>query len=185
MFEAARAQEPIAWPCVAEHAPVDDDAWFAIWTRSRHEQVVTGELASKGIEAFVPTVVRVSQWTDRTKRIAWPLFPGYCFARFDASQLGTVLRCTGVVSVLSNDRTPIPVPATEIEALQRLVASGLPFDASPLFAAGTKVRVIRGPLAGVVGRLVRAGAHEQLLLAVDLLNGGARVHVAAADVAAL
>ena len=58
-------------------------AWYAIWTRSRHEQVVREQLERKQVEAFLPTVTRWSRWKDRKKQIAWPLFPGYCFARFD------------------------------------------------------------------------------------------------------
>ena len=37
-----------------------NDAWFALWTRSRHEQVVREQLERKRIEAFLPTVTRWS-----------------------------------------------------------------------------------------------------------------------------
>ena len=57
--------------------------WFAVWTRSRHEQVVREQLERKRIDAFLPTITRWSRWKDRKKKIDWPLFPGYCFARFD------------------------------------------------------------------------------------------------------
>jgi hypothetical protein len=40
-------------------------AWFALWTRSRHEQVVRQQLEQKRIEAFLPTVTRWSRWKDR------------------------------------------------------------------------------------------------------------------------
>ena len=32
-----------------------DAPWFAIWTRSRHEQLVRDQLARKGVEVFLPT----------------------------------------------------------------------------------------------------------------------------------
>ena len=51
-------------------------AWYAIWTRSRHEQVVREQLEKKGFEAFLPTIARWSRWKDRKKKIDWPLFPG-------------------------------------------------------------------------------------------------------------
>ena len=57
-----------------------------IWTRSRHESVVREQLETKGYEAFLPTIPRWSRWKDRKKKIDWPLFPGYCFARFDARE---------------------------------------------------------------------------------------------------
>ena len=63
---------------------MDSDAqWYAVWTRSRHEQVVRDQLERKEIAAFLPTITRWSRWKDRKKKIDWPLFPGYCFARFD------------------------------------------------------------------------------------------------------
>ena len=63
-----------------------------------------------------------------------------------------------------------------------MVASGVPYEACPQLLPGAKVRVVTGPLAGVVGRLVRNGSHELLILAVELLNGGARVQVSARDI---
>jgi transcriptional antiterminator NusG len=65
--------------------------WFALWTRSRHEQVVREQLEQKHIEAFLPTVTRWSRWKDRKKKIDWPLFPGYCFARFNPRERLPVL----------------------------------------------------------------------------------------------
>jgi hypothetical protein len=42
--------------------------------------------------------------------------------------------------------------------------------------------VVSGPLSGVVGRLVRRGPQDLLILAVNLLNSGASVHVSAWDI---
>ena len=56
-----------------------DENWFALWTRSRHEQVVRDQLEQKRIETFLPTVTRWSRWKDRKKKIDWPLFPGLLF----------------------------------------------------------------------------------------------------------
>jgi transcription antitermination factor NusG len=156
--------------------------WHAIWTRSKHEPLVCTELSAKGIDAFLPTVTRVSQWSDRTKQIASPLFPGYCFARFEPDLLSKVVRCNGVVTVLSNAGRPIPIPGLEIEALQRMVASGVRYDPCPGLMPGAQVRVVSGPLTGVTGRLVRKGAEDLLILAVELLNSGARIQVSAWDI---
>ena len=74
-------------------------AWFAVRTRSRHEQVVRHQLERKEVETFLPTVTRWSRWKDRRKRIAWPLFPGYCFARFDPDRPLAIVACAGVVGI--------------------------------------------------------------------------------------
>lgn len=161
--------------------PCDTPQWFAIWTRSRHEQVACRELATHSIEAFLPTVSKISRWKDRRKTIHWPLFPGYCFGRFDAASLPTVLKCEGVVTVLSNGHRPLAIPDQQIQALQRLMASGLAFDPCSQFSEGATVRVVSGPLAGIVGCVERRATDAHLVLAIELLNGGARVQVAASD----
>jgi transcription antitermination factor NusG len=161
-----------------------DPAWFAVWTRSRHEQTVREQIDGKGIEAFLPTVTRWSRWKDRRKKVDWPLFPGYCFARFDPDDRLSVLKCTGVVSIVSFNGDIAPIPDVEIYSLRQLVASELQYDPCPLIREGDLVEVVHGPLKGVVGRLVRKGAHARLVLAVDLIGQAVSVEVDAADVKA-
>ena len=85
---------------------MSDVRWYALWTRSRHEQVVREQLAQKQIEAFLPTVTKWSRWKDRKKKIDWPLFPGYCFAKFDPAEALAILKCTGVVNIVSVEGKP-------------------------------------------------------------------------------
>ena len=159
-------------------------AWFAVWTRSRHEQVVREQLARKGVEAFLPTIPKWSRWKDRKKKIDWPLFPGYCFAKFDVRDRLPILKCTGVVSIVSFDGEIAPIPEFEIRGIRQLVDSDLQFDPCPLIREGMMVEVVHGPLKGVVGRLQRKGAHARLVLAVDLIGQAVSVEVDAADVKA-
>jgi transcriptional antiterminator NusG len=159
-------------------------AWYAIWTRSRHEQVVREQLERNGFDAFLPTITKWSRWKDRKKKIDWPLFPGYCFARFDSRERLPILKCTGVVNIVSFDGEIVPIPDFEIDGIRRLVESDLQFDPCPLIREGMIVEVIHGPLKGVVGRLLRKGAHARLVLAVDLIGQAVSVEVDAADVRA-
>jgi transcription antitermination factor NusG len=157
-------------------------AWYAVWTRSRHEQVVREQLERKGVEVFLPTIPRWSRWKDRKKKIDWPLFPGYCFARFDANERLQILKCTGVVSIVSFDGEPAAVPDAEIDGIRTLVNSDLQYDPCPLIREGMIAEVTHGPLKGVVGRLVRKGSHARLVLSVDLIGQAVSVEVDAADV---
>ncbi len=159
-----------------------DPSWFAIWTRSRHEQVVREQLERKGYEAFLPTITRWSRWKDRKKKIDWPLFPGYCFVRFDGADRLGILKCTGVVNIVSFNGEIAPIPDQEIDGIRRLVTSDLQYDPCPLIREGMMVEVVHGPLKGVVGRLVRKGTHARLVLSVDLIGQAVSVEVDAADV---
>ena len=165
------------------NAPATDSrTWFAVWTRSRHEATVVDQVRQRGLEGFLPTLPRWSRWKDRKKRIDWPLFPGYCFVRIRPGDALPVLTCSGAVSLVSFHGRPAPIPAVEIESVRALVASDLQYDPCPLLNEGDRVEVAWGPLRGVVGRLVRKGAHSRLVLAVDLIGQGVSVEVDAADV---
>lgn len=157
-------------------------AWYAVWTRSRHEQTVRDQIERKGYEAFLPTIPRWSRWKDRRKKIDWPLFPGYCFVRFESQNRLPILTCSGVVTIVSFNGDIAPIPDQEIEGIRRLVESDLQYDPCPLIREGAIVEVIHGPLKGVTGRLTRKGAHARLVLAVDLIGQAVSVEVDAADV---
>jgi transcription termination/antitermination protein NusG len=158
------------------------DEWFAIWTRSRHEKLVRDQLQQKQVEVFLPTITQWSRWKDRKKQIEWPLFPGYCFARFDVTDRLPILKCDGVVSIVGTDGLPSPIPPVEIDSIRQLIESELAFDPCPLIKEGMMVEVKAGPLRGVVGRLVRKGSHARLVLSVDLIGQAVSVEVDAADV---
>ena len=159
-----------------------DTQWYALWTRSRHEQVVREQLQQKRIDVFLPTVTKWSRWKDRKKKIDWPLFPGYCFARFNALERLPILKCTGVVNIISFQGEPAPIPEHEIDGIRRLVESDLAYDPCPMIREGMMVEVTHGPLRGVVGRLVRKNEKARLVLSVDLIGQGVSVEVDAADV---
>ena len=156
--------------------------WYAVWTRSRHEQVVREQLQQKKIDVFLPTVAKWSRWKDRKKKIDWPLFPGYCFARFDSRNRLAILKCTGVVSIVSVEGEPAPIPEHQIDGIRLLIESDLAFDPCPMLREGMMVEVVHGPLKRVIGRLVRKNDKARLVLSVDLIGQGVSVEVDAADV---
>lgn len=162
-----------------------EPAWFAVWTRSRHEASVRDHLLKRGVEAFLPTLPKWSRWKDRRKRIDWPLFQGYCFARIRAAETGLVRTCPGAAAIVSFDGHATSIPDSEIDAIRTLVSSDLQYDPCPLVAEGSAVEVIAGPLEGVTGRLVRKNSRARLVLSVDLIGQGVSVEVDAADVRAL
>jgi transcriptional antiterminator NusG len=160
----------------------DQAPWYAVWTRSRAEKSVVEQLERKRIEVFLPTIQRWSRWKDRKKKIDWPLFPGYCFARFDARAALDVRKCVGVATIISFDGEIAPIPHTEIEAIQRIVSSELQFDPCPLLHEGDVVEVIHGPLTGVTGRLISKGPKTVLLVGITMINRAVQVRLDAADV---
>jgi len=157
-------------------------AWYAIRTRSRHEKLVNQQLAARGVDAFLPLVDRRRRWKDRWKTVSFPLFPGYCFARFPYQDRLAVQTAIGVVQILGINGHATPVPDHEIEAVRQLVTSTLPFDPHPYLKEGMEVEVVCGPLEGVRGLLVRKGSRARLVVAIHLIQQAASVELDAADV---
>ena len=144
--------------------------------------MVREQLEQKHIEAFLPTVTRWSRWKDRKKKIDWPLFPGYCFARFDPRERLPVLKCTGVVNIISFEGEPAPIPEHEIDGIRQLVESDLAYDPCPMIREGMMVEVVHGPLKGSLDGSSRKNDKARLVLSVDLIGQAVSVEVDAADV---
>ena len=158
-------------------------AWYVIRTRAQHENVVRDQIASKGIEVFLPLIDRMRQWKDRKKLVTFPLFPGYCFVRLSPEARLPVLKIQGVVEILGNSQGPLPVPDDELEGVRRLVTSTLKHDPHPYLKKGMAVEVLRGPLTGLRGIMVRKGMKARFVISVDLIGQAVSVELDADDLA--
>lgn len=156
--------------------------WYAVRTRSRHEKLVRDQLEKQGIEPLLPTVKRLSQWKDRRKEVEVPLFSGYCFVKFLQQDKLVVQKVSGVVEVVGSGSRPEPIPDEEIAAIKTLMASVLPYDPHPYLHEGMTVEVVRGPLQGVQGILLRKEKRHRLVIGVRLIQQAAAVEIDVRDV---
>ena len=168
-------------PEQSENATAGPAGWYALWTRSHCEQLVSDQLAAKGFRPFLP---EIEAWTTRggLRRLSRiPMFPGYLFLghALDKESYIEVRKARGLVRILGErwDRLAV-VPEREIEVFRRIVSARVPVLPHPYLREGQKVRITRGPLTDVEGILVRAKLHKGLLvLSVDLLQRSVAVEV--------
>ncbi|HMH50437.1 MAG TPA: UpxY family transcription antiterminator [Candidatus Acidoferrum sp.] len=157
--------------------------WYAVRTRGRHEKKVRRELEQRGFMAFLPTAPRWSRWKDRTKRIEEPLFTGYCFAQLTRPEHARiVMSIPSTVQIVGGPQGPEPIDQSEIDAIRRIVEGVLPYDPHPFLAVGMEVAVVRGPLAGIRGILVRKDRATRLVISIALIQRAAAVEIHPADV---
>jgi len=155
----------------------DNYPWFALQTRSRYEHFVASMLSGKGYEPFLPVYTCRRRWSDRIKEFELPLFPGYLFCQFDSRNRLPILTTPGVIQVVGVGKTPVPVDESEITAIQVLMGSGLPGRPWAFLQIGQRVRIERGPLAGVEGMLTGFRGRYRLVLSVTLLQRSVAVEV--------
>lgn len=156
--------------------------WYAVRTRSRHEKRVHEALRGRGLEAFLPLWTRLSRWSDRNQKVELPLFPGYCFVRLELENRLLALTVPGVANLVGFAAGPAAIPPPEIDAVKVLVAGPLRYDPHPFLTEGMEVEVVRGPLAGVRGHLIRKDRTARLVIAIHLIRQAAAVEIDAADV---
>jgi transcriptional antiterminator NusG len=161
--------------------------WYAVKTRSNFEKRVSVDLAAKQIETYLPSWTEVHRWKDRQKRVEMPLFAGYLFARFsdcNATRI-EIDRTPGVAGILGCGGTIEAIPDSELEAVRAVLSSNARYTVHPLLREGCWVRVKRGPLREMEGRLVRVKAGPRLVISVGLLGKSVAVEVNTQDVEAI
>lgn len=159
-------------------------AWYALYTRSRHEKKLLAELSDRSIEVFLPMREILSRWKDRRKRIWVPLFPGYIFVRHEntGSNRYRVLNIPGAVRFIGFDEVATPVPDDQIEGIRRFLESNLSVDPYPYMKVGRRVEVTAGPLKGIQGKLIKKKGRFRFVLQVDLIRQAVSVEIDASDV---
>jgi transcription antitermination factor NusG len=158
--------------------------WYAVQTRSNFEKCVCTELSAKGVENYYPSFREVHKWADRKKVVEKGLFPGYIFARFlDSGSVQLRIRQTaGAVRILGGAKEIEPIPDEEIASVRRMLDSGRSYTAHPFLREGCWVRVYRGALKDVEGRLVRVKNEARLLVSISLLCRSVSLEVDVTDV---
>jgi transcription termination/antitermination protein NusG len=159
-------------------------AWYVLTTRSRQEKIAAFMLGSLDIEHFLPLLNQSRKWSDRTQKVLMPLFPGYLFVRISrtAEYQLRVLKVPGIVDFVRNHAGPLAVPEQEIDDIRGLLASGVACVPHPFPKAGDQVRIVRGPLAGLVGTLVRGETQSKLVISVEMIKRSVAVSVLESDI---
>lgn len=151
--------------------------WFALQVRMRHECNVSDHLQGKGYEWFLPLYKARRRWSDRVKEVDSPLFPGYLFCRFNPHDRLPIVKTPGVTQIVGYNHVPVPVDEQEIQAIRRLVASGVPNFPCAYLEVGSKVRIEAGALRGLEGILMDLKGKRRLVLSITLLQRSVAVEI--------
>jgi transcription antitermination factor NusG len=163
-----------------ETAP--SEQWYALYTCSRHEKQVAAQLEQRGLEFFLPLYASVRRWKDRRVELDLPLFPGYVFVHIPLRERVRVLQVPGAVHFVAFQGTPSALAAEDVERLRNGLRSGVRAEPHPYLTIGRRVRVVRGPLTGMQGILLRRKERFRLVLSIELIMRSVAVEVDACDV---
>jgi transcription antitermination factor NusG len=152
-------------------------AWYPLQTRYQCEKKVDTALRDNGFESFAPMRLETRRWSDRTKLVESPLFPGYMFVRMlaDPKLLTTVLRLPGMVRFVTVGRELVAVPNAEMETVRALTESDASCEPAPFPAVGERVRIHGGCLEGVEGVLTGQTGHREIVISVGAIQRSLKI----------
>lgn len=148
--------------------------WYAVFTASRAEKRVRERLAEEGVECFLPLQTVMRQWTYRKAKVEVPVIAGMIFVRVGKQDQLRVLQTKGVVSFLrlKGGQGPAVIPDRQMEAFRFL----LDFSDEAVemvnedVAVGDLVRVVKGPLKGLEGELVKFQGKTKVAVRMEMLG---------------
>ncbi len=133
--------------------------WHAIYVNSRSEKKVTELLQAKSIEAYIPIIKTMQQWSDRKKMVELPLLNGYVFVNITQLKKDTVLQTRGVVNFVRSEGKIAVIRDIEIDRLKQLELLGYHMEAIGMdrqYKEGDKIKISSGVLKGIEGYVVEA-----------------------------
>jgi transcription antitermination factor NusG len=152
--------------------------WYALQIQSRLGRMASTALRTKGYDEFLPVYRTHRKCLHHVKDIEVPLFPGYLFCRLDPSgRILPVLTTPGVIRIVSFGRVPIAMSEQEIEAVRKVILSGLTAEPCAFAEAGCRVVLERGPLAGLEGLVISVAGSQRLVVSITLLQRSVSVEI--------
>jgi len=154
-----------------------DRQWFALRVKSRCEKAVAAAARSKGFQEFLPLYTCRHRWSDRSKLVDEPLFPGYVFCRLHPEDRFSLLTIPRVMHLVGIGSSPVALADDEISAIRDALRAQVPVEPWPFLEAGERVQLSSGPLVGLEGFLVEAERQNRLVLGLSILKQSIAVEI--------
>jgi transcription antitermination factor NusG len=153
--------------------------WYVVKTNSRAEKKVFERLESLGLEAYLPLVTTIKQWSDRRKKVEVPLISSTLFLHCRESDLKILYSVIGFHTLLYYLGKPAKVRDYEIQNLRILLQENLEFEKEEFvnIQEGDKVEVIRGPFQGLIATSLEVSRTHKLIVEIESLEQRFVVHV--------
>ena len=148
--------------------------WYVAQVRMHHEKKVAERLGKIGIETFIPVQQEIHQWSDRRKKVEAVLLPMMVFVHADPKERMEVLSFSTVsrYMVMRGESTPAVIPDEQMARFRFMLDYSediICMNSTPL-ARGEKVRVIKGPLTGLIGELVTLDGKSKIAVRLNMLG---------------
>jgi transcriptional antiterminator RfaH len=156
---------------------MSDPQWYVVRSKPRREAYAQDQLLRRGVETFLPRILEPAG--PRLAPSIGPLFPGYLFARVDLlRQYNSVIWAPGVRSFVAFGEVPVAVDPAVVTFLRERCGDEGVVRVVRTFQDGDLVRIVRGPLGGLVGVVQGAvSGQTRVRILMELLRRRTQVSV--------
>lgn len=148
----------------------DKKNWYALYTKPRQEFKAENQLTKAGICTYLPSIVKLKQWSDRKKKVTEPVLRGYIFIFASEIERLEALEQTSVVRCLFEHGRPAVIPDWQIDNLRKMLEYKTDYFVQEGIVSGTRVEIKEGPFTGVIGVVKSSREGKTLAVSIDLLN---------------
>ena len=149
------------------------ERWFAARVLAHQETTAQINLHRQGFRSFAPKVRRTVRHARTLRNVLAPLFPGYIFVILDLSihRWRAVNSTTGVASLIMGAEQPMPLPTGIVESLVIATEPSGLTRLDPGLEIGQKVRILSGPFADALCRLVHLDEKGRVRVLLEIMGG--------------
>jgi len=150
--------------------------WYAVYTRSYHEQKLVdcikklSDDSTFEYEAYLPTVMEETQWSDRKKKKSVPLFKNYVFVKHDDNGFGKIKRLPGFCDYVRFEAYPAIIKQEQIVMIKNALEFSEVGIASKKLMKGERVKICHGPMKDYEGILVEDQQNSKVAIEVEYFN---------------
>lgn len=147
--------------------------WYVAATSANMEDLAATNLSRQGFRTFVPRYRKTVKHARKITVKRAPYFPGYIFTSLDIERhrWRSVNGTFGVRSLLMNGERPVPVPTGFVERLIETTDGNGLTEISSGLELGSRVKVLSGPFADLIGTLSRIDAEGRVRVLFEIMNG--------------
>ncbi len=154
-------------------------AWYVVESHPSREDFVRDRMEELGRDVFLPLVSE--RKPGRRTSTLGPLFPGYLFASLSETEgdLPRVRWMHGVRRILGNGERPAPVENEVVETIRARADRKGKVNLGIGLRRGDRVRILEGPLAGLIGVIAHPATRPEhrVWVLLELFKRATRVEL--------
>lgn len=144
--------------------------WYVVYTKPKWERKVAERLNEIGVIAYCPLITKISQWSDRKKKIEVPLFNSYIFVQVNEKERNVIFDIPGAIRYLFWLGKPAVVKETEIQTIQDWLSTPDTYEVSiGAWQKGDKIVLESGPFV-TQSAIVQEVKHHHYVLVLESLG---------------